>query len=846
MKLVLVESPAKAKTINKYLGSDYDVMATIGHIRNLPNKNGVDPEENFSMQWELLERSNKFLKEIKQSLKSANKLILATDPDREGEAISWHVLELLNEKKIKINIPIERVVFHEITKMSVLDAIDNPRELDQELINASLARNALDYLIGFKLSPVLWQKLPGAKSAGRVQSVALRLICEREFDIQSFIPQEYWTIESELQKESKEKFKARLIIWKGDKLEKLSLNNEQSAKEAIKSIENSDLEVVKNEEKKEFRNPRAPFTTSTLQQEASRKLSFSASRTMRAAQKLYEGLNIGSEVTGLITYMRTDSVQLSKDSITDLRKMITNEYGDSYCPEKLKIYKSKVANAQEAHEAIRPTDVKRMPKTVKAYLDDDCYKLYDLIWKRTVSSQMASAIINKTIIDVESINKTDIQNFVTLRANGSVIKFDGFLKIYNEGVDEKNSSEMDDNIIPQVNINEKLIAEKNISEQHFTQPLPRYTDASIIKKLEELGIGRPSTYASILEKLQDRGYVFKDGSRYVADDIGRIVTSFLENYFEKYVEYSFTADLEKKLDLVSEGKLDWKILLKEFWEQFKVAIESTSEIQRTDVIQKIDLALENHFFNLNDNGKVDRVCPTCSNGSLSLKVGKFGSFIACSNYPECKYTRKLSENDGDELNGSSGFDGEKSFGFDPVTNDEVYLKKGPYGIYLQLGNEKKPKRTSIPKLINIEDLNLEIALSLLKLPRDLGNPPGEDKPIYAGIGRFGPYLRFGTTYASLPHDNTVITIGLNHANDLIQEKLSKSPPIINLGNHPDGGEIEIKSGRFGSYLQYKKLRASIPKKQSLDDFTLEMGVTLINEKGKEPKKRVVKSKPKKK
>ena len=846
MKLVLVESPAKAKTINKYLGSDYDVMATIGHIRNLPNKNGVDPEENFSMQWELLERSNKFLKEIKQSLKSANKLILATDPDREGEAISWHVLELLNEKKIKINIPIERVVFHEITKMSVLDAIDNPRELDQELINASLARNALDYLIGFKLSPVLWQKLPGAKSAGRVQSVALRLICEREFEIQCFIPQEYWTIESELQKDSKEKFKARLIIWKGDKLEKLSLNNEQSAKEAIKSIENSDLEVVKNEEKKEFRNPRAPFTTSTLQQEASRKLSFSASRTMRAAQKLYEGLNIGSEVTGLITYMRTDSVQLSKDSITDLRKMITNEYGDSYCPEKLKIYKSKVANAQEAHEAIRPTDVKRMPKTVKAYLDDDCYKLYDLIWKRTVSSQMASAIINKTIIDVESINKTDIQNFVTLRANGSVIKFDGFLKIYNEGVDEKNSSEMDDNIIPQVNINEKLIAEKNISEQHFTQPLPRYTDASIIKKLEELGIGRPSTYASILEKLQDRGYVFKDGSRYVADDIGRIVTSFLENYFEKYVEYSFTADLEKKLDLVSEGKLDWKILLKEFWEQFKVAIESTSEIQRTDVIQKIDLALENHFFNLNDNGKVDRVCPTCSNGSLSLKVGKFGSFIACSNYPECKYTRKLSENDSDELNGSSGFDGEKSFGFDPVTNDEVYLKKGPYGIYLQLGNEKKPKRTSIPKLINIEDLNLEIALSLLKLPRDLGNPPGEDKPIYAGIGRFGPYLRFGTTYASLPHDNTVITIGLNHANDLIQEKLSKSPPIINLGNHPDGGEIEIKSGRFGSYLQYKKLRASIPKKQSLDDFTLEMGVTLINEKGKEPKKRVVKSKPKKK
>ena len=844
MKLVLVESPAKAKTINRYLGSDYDVMATIGHVRNLPNKNGVNPDKDFSMEWELLERGNKFLKDIKQSLKSANKLILATDPDREGEAISWHVLELLNDKKIKLDIPVERVVFHEITKPSVLDAINKPRKLDQELVNASLARNALDYLIGFQLSPVLWQKLPGAKSAGRVQSVALRLICEREFDIQSFISDEYWTVESVLKQISEKTFKARLIGWRGEKLEKLSLKTETSAKEAIQSIENSDLKVIKNEEKKEFRNPKAPFTTSTMQQEASRKLNFAASRTMRTAQKLYEGLNIGSETTGLITYMRTDSVQLSKESISEIRNMISDKYGKNYCPEKYKVYKSKVANAQEAHEAIRPTNIKIIPQDIKKYLDEDGFKLYDLIWKRTVSSQMSSAVINKTVIDIESANKKDIQNQVLLRANGSTVIFDGFLKIYNEGADDKITSEIDDNIIPKVTNGELLKVEKNISEQHFTQPLPRYTDASIIKKLEELGIGRPSTYASILEKLQDRGYVFKDGSRYFADDRGRIVTSFLENYFEKYVEYSFTAELEKKLDLVSEGKLDWKILLQQFWENFKLAINNTSEIQRTDVIQKIDVALENHFFNINENGEADRNCPSCSNGSLSLKVGKFGSFIACSNYPECKYTRKLSQNDDEDTVDNIGFSGDKSFGIDPNTNEEVFLKKGPYGIYLQLGNDKKPKRTSIPKLINVDDLDLKLALLLLELPRDLGNPPGENKPIYAGIGRFGPYLRFGTTYVSLPHDNTVITIGLNHANDLIQEKLSKSPPIINLGPHPNGGDIEIKSGRFGSYLQYKKLRASIPKKQNLDEFTLEMGISLINDKGKEPKTRKTGSKRK--
>jgi len=846
MKLVLVESPAKAKTINKYLGSEYDVMATVGHIRNLPNKDGVNPEENFSMNWELIDRGNKFVRDIKQSLKSASKLILATDPDREGEAISWHVLQILNDKKVNLKIPIERVVFHEITKLSVLGAMEKPRKLNQELVNASLARNALDYLIGFKLSPVLWQKLPGAKSAGRVQSVALKLICQREAEIQSFVSQEYWTVESLLKNASNETFKARLIGWRGKKLEKLSLENEKMSEEAIKCIERSNLKVVKNELKKEFRNPKPPFTTSTLQQEANRKLGFSATRTMRTAQKLYEGLNIGSETTGLITYMRTDSVQLSKESINELRKMIKSEYGEKFCPAKERFYKSKVANSQEAHEAIRPTSVSRFPIKIKPYLDDDGYKLYNLIWKRTVSSQMSSAIINKTIIDIENSDKNDLENQVSLRSNGSTILFEGFLKIYNEGLDDNKSSELDENLLPLVKIDERLSIGKNTNEQHFTQPLPRYTDASIIKRLEELGIGRPSTYASILDKIQDRGYVYKDGSRYFADDRGRIVTSFLEHYFEKYVEYSFTSNLEKKLDLVSEGKLDWKELLNEFWKDFKLAIDKTSDIKRTQVIEKIDEALEKHFFEINNDGSINRKCPTCNNGSLSLKIGKFGSFIACSNYPDCKYTRKLSETNNEDANGNSNFESDKSFGIDPDTNEEVFLKKGPYGIYLQLGDSKKPKRTSIPKLINIDELNIDIALSLLQLPRDLGQPPGEDKSIYAGIGKFGPYLRYGTTYVSLPQDNTVITIGLNHANDLIQEKLSKSPPIISLGNHPDGGIIEIKSGRFGSYIQHKNLRASIPKKQVIDEITLEMGIQLIEEKGKEPKVKKTFSKSKKK
>ena len=846
MKLVLVESPAKAKTINKYLGPDYEVMATVGHIRNLPKKDGVRPEEDFAMSWQLIEKANKFVKEIKLALQNAEKLILATDPDREGEAISWHILELLKEKKISVTIPIERVVFYEITKLSVLNAIQNPRKIDTQLVYASLARNALDYLIGYKLSPVLWQKLPGARSAGRVQSVAVRLISERESEIEVFIPQEYWTIESDLLTSDEKLLKARLIGWQNKKLEKLSLANKSLAQKALDDLNASSLEVNDNQVKKEFRNPKPPFTTSTLQQEASRKLGFSASRTMRTAQKLYEGMNIGTETTGLITYMRTDSVQLSKESVSELQKMIADDYGKNYCPDKPRVYKSKVANAQEAHEAIRPTLVSRNPKTLKHILDDDGFKIYNLIWKRTVSSQMSSAILNKTIIDISSIASTKSESQVSLRANGSTIVFDGFLKIYSESNDENISKDEEDVIIPSVKIGSNLKLIKADKEQHFTQPLPRFTDASIIKKLEELGIGRPSTYASILEKIQKRGYVFKDGSRYIAEDIGRIVTSFLENYFDRYVEYSFTANLEKKLDDISEGRLDWKVLLNEFWEEFKEAIDNTSEIKRSEVIEKIDFALEKHFFKMNDNGSVNRSCPTCPNGSLSLKLGKFGSFIACSNYPDCKYTRQLSKADDEDKNDTILVEGEKEIGIDPQSNKIIHLKKGPYGIYLQLGEDKKPKRTSIPKQIDILNIDIECAIRLLNLPRDLGVPPGEDKAIYAGIGSYGPYIRFGTTYVSLPQDDTVLTIGINHANDLMQEKLSKAPPIISLGEHPNGGSIEIKSGRFGSYIQYKKLRASLPKGQKIEGFDLEMGIELIKEKGKEFKTRkTLKKKPKK-
>ena len=838
MKIVLVESPAKAKTINKYLGKDYEVLATVGHIRNLLNKNGVDPEKDFSMNWEILDKANKFLKQIKESLRDAEKLILATDPDREGESISWHVLELLEQKKLLDKIPVERIVFHEITKNSVIEAIQHPRSIDSELVNASLARNALDYLIGFKLSPVLWQKLPGAKSAGRVQSVALRLVCERESSIETFNPEEYWSIDAKVCIDEGSSFNARLIILKGKKLNKLSISNENLANEALSIINSHSFKVSNLKNTKEKRNPKAPFTTSTLQQEASKNLGFSASRTMKAAQKLYEGLNIGSETTGLITYMRTDSVQLSKEAINQTIDFIKNEYGDKFCSKTIRIYKSKVANAQEAHEAIRPTLLSREPQKIKSFLDNDTYKIYNLIWQRTIASQMSSAIINKTVIEISNSYNSKPDEEIVLRANGSNTDFLGYLKVYKEnktiiGNDEDN--EKLENTLPKVKLNDKIILLDLIKDQHFTQPEPRYTDASLIKKLEELGIGRPSTYASILEKIQNRGYVFKSSNRYFADDRGRIVTTFLTNYFEKYVEYSFTADLEEKLDEVSEGKLNWKEFLSEFWKHFKVAVENTTEIKRTDVVETIEKVLSNYLFETKTDGSINRDCPKCENGLLSLKLGKFGSFIACSNYPECKFTRQISkfESSNDE-NGISGLD-EKTIGIDSSSNETIYLKNGPYGLYLQLGTDQKPKRISIPKNIDVNSIDLSKAIALINLPRELGIPAGENKQIVASIGRYGPYIKFGSIYVSLPQDDTVLTIGLNHANDLIQDKISKSPPIINLGSHPEGGAVEIKSGRFGSYVQYKNLRASIPKNKNTEDYTLDMAINLIKDKGKAPK-----------
>jgi len=835
MKVVVVESPAKAKTINKYLGSDYKVIASVGHIRDLPSKDGsVDPENGFSMKWELSARSNAPVSEISTALKGASKLILATDPDREGEAISWHVQEVLNQKKALGTMPVERVVFNEITKSAILDAMQHPRQINAELVEAYLARRALDYLVGFGISPVLWRKLPGARSAGRVQSVALKLICEREAEIEAFKAEEYWTVEARVQKEDGQSFIARLSHLEGTKLGKLSLGNEAAAMRAVAAINGARLEVGKIETKRVKRHPQPPFTTSTLQQEASRKLGFSASRTMRVAQKLYEGINIGSETTGLITYMRTDGVQLGQEAISDIRAAISQYKGGRYLPATPRAYKSKAANAQEAHEAIRPTAITRRPEDIGQYLDADQKRLYELIWKRTIASQMESAELDQTGADI-----VDGDGKVVLRASGSVIVFDGFLSVYREDRDDsaREDDEKEDNsLLPPLASGEPLSTLEVKPEQHFTQPPPRFTDASLVKRMEELGIGRPSTYASILSVLQDRHYVIKDRGRFIPEDRGRIVSAFLESFFARYVEYGFTARLEEDLDRISDGKMDWKTLLAQFWKDFKAQLDGMTDLSRGDVLEKVDMLLEQHFFPLGDDGAPMRRCQHCGTGKLGLQLGRFGAFIGCSNYPECKYTRQIGEDSGDQANGEFA-DGEKMLGIDPETGMDVMLKKGPYGIYVQLGGPevKKPKRSSLPKGLDAMTLVLDQALALLALPRDVGIHPSSGEMISAGIGRYGPYLKFGATYISLPADDTVLNIGLNHAVELIET--SGKTAGRKLGTDSNGSEIMVKSGRFGPYVEQDGIRATIPKTLDPDSITLEDAIRLIEiKKAKGPAK----------
>jgi DNA topoisomerase-1 len=831
MKVVVVESPAKAKTINRYLGDGFKVLASYGHVCDLPSKDGsVLPDTGFEMKWQISSGSEKHLKDITSALKGAEKLILATDPDREGEAISWHVLEQFKNTKLLEGIDVERVVFNEVTKTAILAAMDNPRQLDAELIDAYRARRALDYLVGFSISPVLWRKLPGSRSAGRVQSVALRLICEREAEIETFISEEYWSIEAALGLLAGEQFKARLTHLDGTKLGKLDIKTETEANSAVAVISAASLAVQSVETKRVRRNPQPPFTTSTLQQEASRKLGFSASRTMQIAQKLYEGINIGSETTGLITYMRTDGVQLGGEAINSIRQNIEQQFGKRYLPEKSRAYKTKAANAQEAHEAIRPTEITRHPNDMRAFLDHDQSRLYELIWKRTIASQMESAELDQTGIDIG-----DTAHSVTLRASGQIMVFDGFLSVYRESKDAtqdngnspKGSGDGDDTtaLLPNMIKGDQLDTLTVTPEQHFTQPPPRFTDASLVKRMEELGIGRPSTYASIIQVLQNRDYVVKGKGRFIPEDRGRLVSTFLGNFFERYVEYDFTAQLETQLDEVSAGKLNWKALLTHFWDDFQAAIDSTKDLTITNVLDVIDEELGPHFFEADEGGVLKRSCPNCDNGRLGLKLGKFGAFVGCSNYPECKFTRQLT-------NRSEDVDGEppltdKELGSDPVSGVPIYLRNGPYGPYVQIGDPetKKPKRASLPKGTSAARLDLETALGLLSLPRDIEPHPESGDMIQAGIGRFGPYLKYQGKFASLPPEDDVLEIGINRAVDLLAEAAKKAGRL--LGEHPTGGEVHVKKGRFGPYVEHNKLRATLGKAHDIADITLETALELL-------------------
>jgi DNA topoisomerase-1 len=836
--VVIVESPAKAKTINKYLGPDYTVIASYGHIRDLPPKDGsVRPDEDFAMDWEMSERSSRPLDAITRAVKTAQHVFLATDPDREGEAISWHIEQVLRQKKLVGKVDIQRVTFNEITKSAVIEAFKHARQVNQELVDAYMARRALDYLVGFNLSPVLWRKLPGSRSAGRVQSVALRLICERENEIERFIAREFWTISAELLTSRSVKVLARLTELDGKKLEKFSLADEASAKAAAARIEKAVFAVKTVEKKQVRRHPAPPFITSTLQQEASRKLGFSATKTMRTAQSLYEGMDIGGETVGLITYMRTDGITLSGEAIHAARTQIGKQFGDKYLPASPRAYKSTAKNAQEAHEAIRPTDLSRTPQAVSRYLNPDERALYDLIWKRTIACQMESAVFDQVTVDFASATKD-----IGLRATGSVLVFDGFLTLYNEGRDDtaEGDEESTDRRLPPLAEGETLKTGTVKPDQHFTEPPPRYGEASLVKKLEELGIGRPSTYASIMQVLQDREYVRLEARRFVPADRGRIVTAFLSNFFLKYVEYGFTADLETKLDAISAGEMNWKVLLAEFWQAFSAAIANTKDLKISDVIEALDEDLYTFLFPVRADGGDPRVCPTCGAGKLSLKLGKFGAFIGCSNYPDCAYTRPLAQ---------AGEDGEapqadptRVLGNDPATGLPVTAKVGPYGAYLQIGPapDEKPKRVSLPKGVAIATIDLDTALQWLQLPREVGQDPETGKLISANVGRFGPYLKVGELFASLPKDEDVLTIGLNRAIDLIVEKRESLAKrlICSLGNHPETGEaIETYKGKFGPYLKAGKLMASLPKSADAETMTLEDAVALLAAKGKAPAKK---------
>ena len=872
MNVVIVESAAKAKTINKYLGSSYKVIASFGHVRDLPSKDGsVKPDEDFAMAWDVADtKSQKVLKEITDAVKGADKLILATDPDREGEAISWHILQVLEKRRaLKKGVPVERVAFNAVTKQAIMTALANPRQIDEPLVSAYLARRALDYLVGFTLSPVLWRKLPGARSAGRVQSVALRLVCDREAEIEAFKTEEYWSIEAALETAGSDEVRARLTGIDGKSLKKLDIKTQAEAHAIKEAIEKGNYTVIAVDKKAVKRNPYAPFSTSTLQMDASRKLGFSAKQTMQVAQRLYEGVNVGEGApVGLITYMRTDAVQIVPEAIAAIRKEVESDFGKRYVAPFIREYKTKAKNAQEAHEGIRPTDVARKPAAVAKYLEKDQARLYELIWKRAVASQMASAELEQTTAHI-NVKGRDGKAY-DLRATGSVMLFEGFQKLYDEGRDERlkvqkgtadpGEDDQSDRRLPPLEQGQKLTDREVQANQHFTQPPPRYTESSLIKRMEELGIGRPSTYAATLATLQERDYVEIDKKRLIPHDKGRLVTSFLEAFFQRYVEYDFTADLEEKLDLISDDKMQWKDVLRDFWNDFTKAVEEIKELRVSQVLDALNELLGPHVFPTKEDGSDPRVCPACTEGQLSLKIsGKFGAFIGCSRYPDCRYTRQLSQSSQDP--DAAALDG-KQLGFDPVSGLPVKLHVGRFGPYLQLGSAddydegEKPKRSSIPKGIEAAQVDLERALNLLSLPREVGVHPESGKTIVAGLGRYGPFILHDGMYANLESMEEVFSVGINRAVDLLAEKAKggkgrfnrpKAKVLKEFEEHPsEGGKIEVLEGRYGPYVSHNKVNATLPKGQEPEAVTLELAVSLLTEKAaKKPAKKAAKKPAKK-
>jgi DNA topoisomerase-1 len=836
MAVVVVESPAKAKTINSYLGNDYTVLASFGHVRDLPAKDGsVDTAHGFEMTWEIDPKSQKHVRAIAEALKDDDQLILATDPDREGEAISWHLLEALRKRRaVKKTTEVKRVVFNAITRKAVTEAMAHPRDIDMELVEAYLARRALDYLVGFNLSPVLWRKLPGARSAGRVQSVTLRLVVEREMEIEAFHNREYWTVKAILTTAKGDSFEARLTELGGKKLDRFDIADQAGAEAAVAAIEAVTLNVLSVEAKPATRNPYPPFMTSTLQQEASRKLGFGANQTMRTAQRLYEA--------GHITYMRTDGVDMAPEAIHAARDAIRTRYGDNYLPNSPRMYKTKVKNAQEAHEAIRPTRMPVAPGDLK--LEKDQARLYDLIWKRSLASQMASARFQRTAVEIG-----DSGSAVGLRATGQVITFDGFLRVYEEGRDDS-STDDEDRRLPEIARDAPLGQSEVLPEQHFTQPPPRYTEATLVKRLEELGIGRPSTYASIITTIQDREYVRKEKNRLHPEDKGRLVTIFLENYFNRYVSYDFTANLEEELDDISGGRIAWKNVLERFWKDFSAAVEDTADLRIGEVLDKINEVLAPHLFPDPGDGSDPRLCKVCGIGRLSMRTSRSGgAFIGCSNYPECRYTRPLGgEEEGN--NGEGGVLGEHD-------GQQVTLRSGRFGKYVQLGEQvegstDKPKRSSIPKGMEV---TLENAVALLSLPRLIGPHPEDGEPLEAGLGRYGPYVKHGKTFASLTAGDDVLTVGMNRAVELIAQKTLRGPgrsaaqkPLRELGEHPEGGPVNLMDGRYGPYVKWEKINATLPEGTDKEALTLAEALDMVEakRKTKKPKKAAKKTAKKKK